>query len=212
MEKPVRGSVEATYQCLIEWRNGTFVTDEPERLGGKDSGPDPFTLLLSSVASCTLVTLRMYIDKQGWDIPSIAVGVNYWQKARQGEAPETTIDRDVVFTGSVPTEQQEALREVAAKCPISSLLEGNVTVRTFVARQGETKEIDYSGENVTVVWRPDYCQHSARCWTQLSTVFNPNERRWISPDGASADRVIEQVGRCPSGALGIRSHAPHSPQ
>ncbi len=208
MNAPVRGSSGARYQCMIEWRNGSFLTDEPAKFGGSDDGPDPFTLLMSSVASCTLVTLRMYIDKQGWDIPSLAVGVNYWQHAEPGALPETTIDRDVVFTSAVTPEQQTKLREVASKCPVSMLLEGNVTVRTFVARQGATKEIEYEGKDVTVVWRPEFCQHASRCWTQLSSVFDPKKRKWIEPDGADAERIVEQVRACPSGALDYRLAEP----
>ena len=65
LEKPVQGTIgNEKYQCTIEWRNGKFISDEPETIGGKDSGPDPYTLLLSSLASCKLITLRMYIDRK----------------------------------------------------------------------------------------------------------------------------------------------------
>ena len=65
LEKPVHGSIGLTkYQCTIEWRNGQFIVDEPKNAGGRDTGPDPFTLLLSSLASCTLITLRMYIHRK----------------------------------------------------------------------------------------------------------------------------------------------------
>ena len=74
LDKPVHGTIGTEkYQCSIEWRNGKFIADEPVTAGGKDTGPDPYTLLLSSLASCTLVTMRMYIDRKGWDISEIAV-------------------------------------------------------------------------------------------------------------------------------------------
>lgn len=83
-EKPVHGSIGLEkYQCTIEWRNGKFISDEPQSSGGKDMGPDPYTLLLSSLASCTLVTLRMYIDRKGWNIPSISVNVNMYSEKKR---------------------------------------------------------------------------------------------------------------------------------
>jgi putative redox protein len=63
------------------------------------------------------------------------------------------------------------------------------------------KQIKYANDKITVVWKPEFCQHSTRCFTQLPEVFNPLIKKWINPDGASPERIIEQVKRCPSGAL-----------
>ena len=59
----------------------------------------------------------------------------------------------------------------------------------------------YTNGEVTVVWKPDTCIHSAICWKNLHEVFNPSERPWINMQGASTERIIEQVQKCPSGAL-----------
>jgi len=201
MERPVLGNIGTEkYQCIIVWRNGKFICDEPETAGGKDTGPDPFTLLLSSLASCTLITLRMYIDRKGWSIPSIAVSSNLYQEIKD-EKLITTIDRDILFTSPVTGEQQLKLQEIATNCPVSKLLESEVKVRTFVFRDGDAKQIKYANEEITVVWKPEFCQHSKRCWTQLLPVFNPQLKRWINPDGAPAARIKQQVKQCPSGAL-----------
>ncbi|BBH16493.1 hypothetical protein Back2_07800 [Nocardioides baekrokdamisoli] len=204
MNEPVRAEIgEAAYSTTVHWRNGEFIADEPPKNGGHDVGPDPFTLLLSSLATCTLITLRMHIEKVGWDVPSIGVAVNYFTALKDGETV-TTLDRDIVFTSPLTADQQVTLREVAANCPISRLLEGQVTVRTFVERTGEAEAKEYAGDGFVVEWRPDFCQHSTRCWTQLNKVFNPTERPWIHPEAAPAERIEEQVGQCPTGALKFR--------
>jgi len=59
----------------------------------------------------------------------------------------------------------------------------------------------YSNGEVTVVWKPDVCIHSTVCWKGLIQVFNTKEKHWIKMDGASTERIIEQVKKCPSGAL-----------
>lgn len=62
----------------------------------------------------------------------------------------------------------------------------------------------YTNGEVTIVWQPSVCIHSTICWrkeTGLPEVFNPRERPWIKPDGSTTEHIIEQVKRCPSGAL-----------
>lgn len=59
----------------------------------------------------------------------------------------------------------------------------------------------YSNGEVTIVWKPDVCIHSTLCWKGLKEVFNPAERPWIKPEGAVTEKIIEQVRKCPSGAL-----------
>ncbi len=61
--------------------------------------------------------------------------------------------------------------------------------------------LKYTNEDITVVWKPNLCQHSTLCWKGLIEVFNPNERPWIKINGATSERIIEQVKKCPSGAL-----------
>lgn len=201
LEKPVHGSIGTEkYQCTIEWRNGKFVADEPVKIGGKDAGPDPYTLLLSSLASCQLVTMRMYIDRKGWDIPEITVNANLYIEHKDDKVTNF-IDIDVFFPEHVEEETKTRILEIAKNCPISKILEGDIKLRTFVFRDGETKVIKYANEEITVFWKPEFCQHSTRCWTQLPTVFKPTLKKWIEPDGASAERIAEQVRRCPSGAL-----------
>jgi putative redox protein len=201
LEQPVRTTIgNEKYQCTVEWRNGKFIADEPPAIGGKDAGPDPYTLLLSALATCKLITLRMYIDRKQWNIENVAINANMYQETKDGIS-KSVFDCDILFLSPVTDEQKVRLLEMAKKCPVSKLIQGEVQVRTFAFRDGDAKTIKYKNEEITVVWKPEFCQHSTRCWAQLPQVFKPKERKWIDPDGAPPERIKEQVARCPSGAL-----------
>ncbi|MGX5819787.1 (4Fe-4S)-binding protein [Chitinophaga lutea] len=202
LAKPVFGAIGTEkYQITIEWRNGTFLADEPVSSGGKDLGPDPYTQLIASLASCTLATLRMYIDRKGWDIPRIAVKANFYQQ-KENDKQVTIFDRDIDFISPVTDEQRSRLLDIAKACPVSRILEGEIRMRTFIYNAEDTeKKKHYTNGEVTVVWKPDFCKHSTRCVSQLPGVFNFDARPWINMEGGTTAEIIAQVDRCPSGAL-----------
>ena len=59
----------------------------------------------------------------------------------------------------------------------------------------------YSNGEVTIVWKPDLCIHSGICAKGLSEVFHPRELPWITPEKSTTEKIVEQVKKCPSGAL-----------
>jgi uncharacterized Fe-S cluster protein YjdI len=66
-----------------------------------------------------------------------------------------------------------------------------------------TKDIikRYTNGEVTVIWQPSLCEHSAICFRGLPAVFDPRRRPWVILDGHTTDAIIKQVDACPSGAL-----------
>ena len=61
----------------------------------------------------------------------------------------------------------------------------------------------YSKGEVTVVWQPAKCIHSAVCVRGLPLVFDPRRRPWIELASAPSEQIVAQVAKCPSGALSI---------
>lgn len=61
---------------------------------------------------------------------------------------------------------------------------------------------NYTNGEVTIVWKPNMCAHSGICFKGLGEVFDPRKRPWITPKGSTTEKIIEQVKKCPSGALG----------
>ena len=129
LENDVTGKIGfQKYLCTISWRNGTFIMDEPENIEGKDLGPDPYSTLLASLAGCTLSTMRMYIDRKGWDIPEINISLNLSQE-NDTEAT-TTISRTISFSKDINQEIKVRLLNVAEKCPVSKILKNKVLINT----------------------------------------------------------------------------------
>ncbi|MBL7950917.1 MAG: (4Fe-4S)-binding protein [Flavobacteriales bacterium] len=74
------------------------------------------------------------------------------------------------------------------------------------------KEHSYTNGEVTIIWKPDLCIHSRKCWTGLREVFKPGERPWIRPEGTATERIVAQVKECPSGALAYRMNGVDEPE
>lgn len=136
LDQPITAQIGLQkYKVIIHWRKGEMIADEPTSLGGLDLGPDPYTLLLSSLAACTLSTLRMYIDRKEWGLPEIKISLNLTQQISGGEIV-TTFERNIHFSENVSLEQKERLLSIAKKCPVSKILENNILIDTNIQNHG----------------------------------------------------------------------------
>lgn len=115
----------------------TWVLDEPASVGGEDSGPDPYRVMLSALGACTSMTMRMYARRKGWDYGTTSVSVRHSRiHARDCQECETTqgrlerIDRIITLDPTLTAEQQQALLRIADKCPVHRTLTGTVEIFT----------------------------------------------------------------------------------
>ncbi|RFZ94270.1 OsmC family peroxiredoxin [Mucilaginibacter conchicola] len=117
----------AKYQTIVTSDGHSLVADEPLDKGGTNTGMSPFNLLLASLASCTVITLRMYIDRKMWVVDEIAIDLELF-KTDTG----TFIDCKLNFEGELTQEQRKRLLTIADACPVHKILVGNVTVNNAV--------------------------------------------------------------------------------
>ena len=70
------------------------------------------------------------------------------------------------------------------------------------------KEIikEYKNGDLTIVWKPSLCIHAAECVKALPNVYNPKAKPWIVMENASTEELIDQIKKCPSGALSSYSN------
>lgn len=107
--------------------------DEPRRLGGTETGPSPFDLLLASVGTCTAITIADAARERGLALDGVRVSVKHKlnRLARTPSDPElsiTEIRREVVIEGDLPGADREWLFERGRACPVSRMLASGVTL------------------------------------------------------------------------------------
>ncbi|NRB58855.1 MAG: (4Fe-4S)-binding protein [Winogradskyella sp.] len=65
----------------------------------------------------------------------------------------------------------------------------------------KTNHNTYSNSDITVTYEPKHCVNAGLCAKQLSDVFRTTVIPWIKLDEADTNKIIEQIKKCPSGAL-----------
>lgn len=60
---------------------------------------------------------------------------------------------------------------------------------------------EYPNGEISVIWKPELCEHAGICVKMLPKVYNPKERPWIKVENASTEELRHQISKCPSGAL-----------
>jgi putative redox protein len=60
---------------------------------------------------------------------------------------------------------------------------------------------EFSNDDITVTFNPRKCINAEKCAKGLPGVFRQAVIPWVKLDGATAEEIINQVKKCPSGAL-----------
>ena len=118
----VRESGDGPYGQVVLAGHDITGADEPERVGGHDTGMSPYEYLLAALGACTSMTIRMYADRHGWPVRQISVSLRH--VAESGSTgPIDRFERRITLTGPLTTEQRQRLLEITEKCPVSRTLQ-----------------------------------------------------------------------------------------
>lgn len=113
--------------------------DEPERIGGTNTGPNPFSLLQMGLANCSIGAMLRAARDEGIPVEGLEVEVSY-KVNRLDEGPTshytvtcdlrmTEIRKKVRVVGEIDERQAATLLWAAGHCPVSNTLAGGVAIR-----------------------------------------------------------------------------------
>ena len=116
--------------------NHTLITDEPIEAGGDDAGPDPYTLLLAALGTCTSMTVMLYARRKAWPVKRVIVRLRQKRLhakdcqdcGDEAEGYIHRIERAVSFEGELTAEQLDRLQEIAQKCPVHKTLSSKIVI------------------------------------------------------------------------------------
>jgi putative redox protein len=132
-------AVENKFTTSIQTQKHGFIADEPLGVGGDDLGPSPYDLLSSALAACTVMTLRMYAERKGWDLQEVFSYITYSKKHSDDlmidlEEPRRMdhIKKRLRLVGNLDDMQRERLKEISKKCPVHKTLLEQALIETEI--------------------------------------------------------------------------------
>jgi putative redox protein len=133
----VRETGQERYQQEVLSGPHRFLADEPVKVGGGDTGPGPYDLVLAGLGACTSITLRIYAEHKKLPLSRVSVRLSHNKiHAEDCENCETKegmidhIERAITLEGDLTPEQRKRLMEIADKCPVHRTLESEVEIKT----------------------------------------------------------------------------------
>jgi uncharacterized OsmC-like protein len=142
----VRETRRGLFQQEIIAGGHRLIADEPVNVGGLDSGPGPYDLLLVALGACTSMTLRLYADRKKLPLTRTQVRLRhnriYAVDCAECETKEGMIDRIervITLEGDLDAGQRAQLIDIANKCPVHRTLKSEIDIRTVEEPAGGRK-------------------------------------------------------------------------
>jgi len=113
-----------------------WAADEPLAAGGTDTGPNPYELLLGSLAACTCVTISWYCRGKGLPLKSVSTSYDFARvhadDCEDCDIPDRgfieKITSNVYIEGDFDEAQRKRLAQIAARCPVHKTLTHGVEI------------------------------------------------------------------------------------
>lgn len=129
------------FQNWVVNQDHAILTDEPEAVGGLNSGMTPYGFVSSGLAGCTSMTIRMYADHKKIPLDRVTVSVVHnkshvddCESCEAGKPVKIDVfEKEIRLEGDLDEDQRQRLLEIADRCPVHRTLHEEVKVRTRLA-------------------------------------------------------------------------------
>ncbi len=116
-----------------------LAVDEPRHVGGADTGPDPYQLLLASLGACTAMTLRLYATRRNLPLTRVSVRLRH-QRIHASDCTDCaqqsasdmldSIERSIELEGELDAAMRSKLLQIADRCPVHRSLANPIRIVT----------------------------------------------------------------------------------
>ena len=127
-----RITAQLTSGMAVQLSNGRheWSSDEPLEAGGTDTGPNPYELLLGSLAACTCITISWYCQHKKLSLESVSTTYDFSRihvdDCKDCDIPDKgyieKITSNVHITGDFDDAQQKRLAQIVERCPVHKTL------------------------------------------------------------------------------------------
>ncbi|MBD79624.1 MAG: hypothetical protein CL840_11960 [Crocinitomicaceae bacterium] len=128
---------DANFTTYLKTDDHQLIADEPVELGGDNRGPNPYALVSSGLAACTLITMKMYAKRKGWELGEISVEVSHnkdyhaeCEDCEKSSQKKDIFERRIHISGNLDETQLKRMLYIADRCPVHRTLEGSAVVKT----------------------------------------------------------------------------------
>ena len=127
------------FQQTIAVGSHRLIADEPKAVGGMDSGPGPYDLLLAALGACTAMTIRLYAERKGIALDHVSVSLQH-ERVHEKDAESDSmlhlerITRNIRLAGELSDDDRDRLMAIADRCPVHNTLTGRLEIVTYQLR------------------------------------------------------------------------------
>ncbi len=115
------------YLAEAKSRNHFLTMDQPVASGGDNTGPTPVEYLLAAIGGCVSITLRVYAERNGWDVGEIKVNVSQLY-----DENGMYLTEEISFEKEISEELRKKMLRFAGTCPVAKMVKGETKIESKI--------------------------------------------------------------------------------